>query len=238
MATKKATKQVEQINETDEMRQKIIADENTLDDVLDKLQPVFEKIEQDKLRCEERKDYRNYDSKYAVMISAKLNAILRKKQTLFVTQADMIYNDINYLHQKISEIYDLVACITIDNCIPFIIDKQTICAYMRVGVDYYQLLLNDATYEMNIRNEMKSLEDMLLSMYQQSAENNLRNFSAVKYRLGLKSQYGGNEVEEHEKLSAQIINGSFNESEVKAKLKRDYNFELEAPKEKKESEKK
>lgn len=215
-------------------KKNIIKNDNKLNNILKQLTPILDNIVEKKKECLIAKDFRNYDNKYALQVATKLNSILRKKGILLEKDANIIYTDYEYTHEKIGEIYELMSIINNDYDIPFIMDKQTICAYLRITIANYQLFLDNALYDLEIQNEFQSLENMLISLYQQSAENNIKNASAVKYRLGLKGKYGGNEIEEHQPIEQNVIIGNFSENEIKSRLAKDYNFLLLETKDKKD----
>lgn len=199
----------------------------TLEEVKKELDEVLVSIDKelDKYLCNNEKIPMNYDSKATQKVSSKLNAILRKERILTQSQAIERYNNVDLLHEKMCDIYDLVDYINNFGDVIYIIDKQTVSAYLNINVATYEFLRLDCTVDENIRMEFQNMEEMLISSIQQGSETKIRDNNATQRRLSLKGEYGGNGIDMSNKHASKIvIDGIIDENGLRKKLENQYNF--------------
>ena len=218
------------MNNTEEERKrikKLKKEQNTLEDIINLIEPIYARhnCKIDKYITSSPKIYPIILRDYSNRATMKILTHLRKKIPMDYKDANLLYSDTEYLHQKCCEIMDLISTLNDEYEVNFIIDKQTVCAFLRISVADYQYFLNNYSFpEMQI--EFQNIEDMLISIYQQSAETGTRNLNAVLKRLQSKGKYGGHDVEyeSSKKSNNNAIDISYDEKDTQKKLDAKYNW--------------
>ena len=168
--------------------------------------------------------------------ATRLRIAFQRQIQLDFKEASTYYNaHIEKLRERIDLFYRIIDELN-DIGITYIPDKLTLGAYLRVGAETFDYMLNDAQVEVEVQKLFRELNEFVLSLTQIGLETGALNSYAWN-RLQLKSKFGGHEIarpESEKKEQTIIVSG-----DIQRKLASDYDFtkliaESESNKDKKE----
>lgn len=162
------------------------------------------------------------EAKYTQQVSAKLNLVLRSQKTLTLPEALSKYTA-NVLRKKFIEILKIIDYINSNLCI-YVIDKITVCTFLRITLETYQFMLTDVSVDSQTAEMMKEIENYLIQQAQQSTELKLRQDKSVERRMGMSGDYGGNDLKFGKNATQKVIDAETNRADLKKKLATSYNF--------------
>lgn len=177
--------------------------------------------------CENQTSKNKMAKSYRQKLFTKLNLIFRRQIILNVEEAIKFYSENEEtLNERVETFFDMIQFINDDLDMDFIPDRLFVCAYLRVSAETYETMLNDprADISSNLRNQMKNLEEFVISMTTNGLEQGLVNGYAWK-KMQLKAEYGGNEIKSVETQfnknnSILMVTGD----DVRKKMTTNYNF--------------
>ena len=168
--------------------------------------------------------------------ATRLRIAFQRQIQLDWKEAYEFYNShIETLLDRLKLFYDILDKLN-DMGITYIPDKLTLCSFLRVGADTFDMLMTDAQVEIEVQKVFRELNEFILSLTQIGLETGALNSYAWQ-RLQLKTKFGGHEISKPEterKEQMVIVSG-----DIQRKLASDYDFtkmiaESESTKEKKE----
>ena len=133
---------------------------------------------------------------YRQKIFTKINMIFRRQIVLDTEEAIKFYSeDEDTLDERIDLFFKIIEIINDDLNIDFIPDRLIICAFLRISADTYNVILQEprADISPNLKNQIRNLEEFVISMTTNGLEQGVLNGCAWK-KMQLKAEYGGNEI--------------------------------------------
>lgn len=164
---------------------------------------------------------------YRQKIFTKINMVFRRQIVLDTEEAIKFYSqDEDTLDERIDLFFKIIEIINDDLNIDFIPDRLIICAFLRISADTYNIILQEprADISPNLKNQIRNLEEFVISMTTNGLEQGVLNGFAWK-KMQLKAEYGGNEIKSVEsnpiKQNSIVITTG---AEVQKRMTTNYNF--------------
>ena len=164
---------------------------------------------------------------YRQKIFTKINMVFRRQIVLDTEEAIKFYSqDDDTLDERIDLFFKIIEIINDDLNIDFIPDRLIICAFLRISADTYNIILQEprADISPNLKNQIRNLEEFVISMTTNGLEQGVLNGFAWK-KMQLKAEYGGNEIKSVEsnpiKQNSIVITTG---AEVQKRMTTNYNF--------------
>lgn len=192
---------------------KKISSELFYDKLYDYLKPILETISNEKLELINRnKPIIISDNKYHHRLFYAIVMFCRENRELLDNNEALDkYSKLENAKSEYLYIIKLMYYINTEYRIEFQLDKKLICMLLGINIDSYNWLSSkDNTFDSNII--FKDIEELLISIKQNSAELSTRNAVAVEKHLTSKAEYGGHSVSYAEK---QIITSKPREIDYK-----------------------
>ena len=153
--------------------------------------------------------------------ATRLRIAFQRQIQLDFKEAVQYYNaHKDKLNERIDLFYKMLDKLN-DMGITYIPDKLTLGAYLRVGAETFDYMMNDAQVEIDVQKTFRELNEFILSLTQIGLETGALNSYAFS-RLQLKSKFGGHEIakpESEKKEQTIIVSG-----DIQRKLANDYDF--------------
>lgn len=203
------------------LNEKIVDSEVFYRELKKALSPVLEKIDRKKQALIESRCKVNDAQFYSAVFWTIYNFAENHRKLLSEDEAVLKYSNATITIQEKNYIMDLMVFINSENFFEFQIDKKLFCKLLGIEVGTYNFLLANNTYPSH--PVFEDIEELLISLKQNSAETNSRNASAIERNLKTDAKFNGHEVtyvdKKDVKRNAVVINYSDN-SEVKKALKK------------------
>ena len=135
-------------------------------------------------------------------------------------------NNDDVLNERIDLFFYIIEYINDTLNISYIPDRLMVCAFLRINAESYHALLNDprADIGLNLRNQIKNLEELIISMTMNGLEQGEINGYAWK-KMQLKGEFGGNEIKQVETFNNNSRTVLITSGEdVKKRMESSYNF--------------
>lgn len=177
--------------------------------------------------CENQRQRNSVAKEYKQKIFTALNIAFRRQIILTTEEAVKFYSDNeDTLEERIDIFLDTIEYINDTLNIAYIPDRLMVCSFLRISAETYQVLLNDprADISLLVKNQIRNLEEMIISMTMNGLEQGVINGYAWR-KMQLKGEYGGNEIKQVETFNSQpkailLATGE----EVQKRMKSSYNF--------------
>ena len=185
------------------------------------------KIDLEMTECENQRQRNAVAIQFKQKIFTALNLTFRRQLILSTDEAIKFYteND-DVLQERIELFFYLIEYLNDTLNIAYIPDRLMICSFLRINADTYQIILNDARGDigLNLKNQIRNLEEMIISMTFNGLEQGILTSYAWK-KMQLKGEFGGNEVKQVETMNnlprtVLLANGE----EVQKRMETSYNF--------------
>lgn len=204
------------------LNEKIVDSEVFYRELKKALSPVLEKIDRKKQALIESRCKVNDTQFYSAVFWTIYNFAENHRKLLTEDEAVLKYSNAAITIQEKNYIMDLMVFINSENFFEFQIDKKLFCKLLGIEVGTYNFLLSNNTYPSH--PVFEDIEELLISLKQNSAETNSRNASAIERNLKTDAKFNGHEVtyvdnKKDGNSKALVINYSDNR-EVKKALKK------------------
>lgn len=203
------------------LNEKIIDSEVFYRELKKALSPVLERIDRKKQALIESRCKVNDTQFYSAVFWTIYNFAENHRKLLTEDEAVLKYSNATITTQEKNYIMDLMVFINSENFFEFQIDKKLFCKLLGIEVGTYNFLLANNTYPSH--PVFEDIEELLISLKQNSAETNSRNASAIERNLKTDAKFNGHEVtyvdKKDVKRNAVVINYS-DKIEVKKALKK------------------
>lgn len=160
--------------------------EEELDDVLEKI------VEERETLLSKSKPIDRPDTKYANRITSCIMYFSNKHRRYTEDELAGYYKDEENAQWEIDRIFDINYFINCKKGVDYALSKKIVCSMLGLSIEQYQMLLQNYT---DVSKVLQNIEEYLIAIRQEGAENFTRNSIAIDTNLKTKGQFGGFDVE-------------------------------------------